>query len=397
MVFNQKQGILLKVEMKILFLSFNMAFHGGATFYRALNIGTRLAKRGHEVILMASSGQHKMHFCQRVIDQLTLVEAPGIMPTRWRHGYDFYEALKRSHWVAQRHFDLVHAFDSRPTVIYPALAAKRGGSFLAMDWCDWFGRGGAVEERTNPVLRILLNKPETFYEEAFRHKAELNTVINSQLFQRAQGLGLSLEKIYLLRNGSDTQRIGLIQKKAARSELGLPEQAPILGYMGALFKADGDLLDGVIQNVRQVYPATRLVLIGNTKTSFPENQHNLKTGFVNEKQVNLYLCACDILLIPQTDTIANRGRWPSKINDYIAAGRPVAVTNVGDAANVVKKEEIGIVTAAGSIEFASGVIDLLRQPAGMEEMGKKARLLAEGKYNWDSIVQDLEAQYLRLM
>jgi glycosyltransferase involved in cell wall biosynthesis len=167
--------------------------------------------------------------------------------------------------------------------------------------------------------------------------------------------------------------------------------------MGALFKADGDLLDGVIQNVRQVYPATRLVLIGNTKTSFPENQHNLKTGFVNEKQVNLYLCACDILLIPQTDTIANRGRWPSKINDYIAAGRPVAVTNVGDAANVVKKEEIGIVTAAGSIEFASGVIDLLRQPAGMEEMGKKARLLAEGKYNWDSIVQDLEAQYLRLM
>lgn len=383
--------------MKILFLNNNVAYRGGATFYRALNLAQRLAKRGHAVTLIASSYSRIARFSIHRTGALTLVEAPGMMPGRWRYGYDIYDALRRVLFVAGKDYDLVHAFDSRPTVIYPALRARRNGACLVMDWCDWFGRGGAVEERPNPLMRALLRKPETYFEESFRHLARLNTVINHALYERSLGLGIPESRLFFLPNGSDTQKIQRVDKTAARAALNLHGPGLILGYMGSLFKADASLLLEAFQKVRQEFPQARLVCIGNTKMKIPAADSIIKTGFVSAEQLNLFLCACDIFLMPQTDTVANQGRWPSKLNDYMAAGRPVISTSVGEAARMVAEEDFGLSAAPSAAALAQAIIELASQPLKMEEMGKNARRLAEGRFNWDQIVQDLETQYLRLI
>ncbi len=163
---------LHKPLMRILMLTFNVAYRGGATFYRALHLSQGLARRGHRVMLMASSPGKVLRFHEQEKMGVTMVEAPGIFPSRWRYGYDPYEVLRRITWIFPRRFDIVHAFDNRPVVIYPALAARRKGSRLVMDWCDWFGRGGAAEERANRVMRAVMGYVDTYYEEAFRHRAD---------------------------------------------------------------------------------------------------------------------------------------------------------------------------------------------------------------------------------
>ena len=204
--------------MRILMLNHNVSFVGGGTFFRAFELGRFLVKRAHHVTVLASSASQIFQFKSRKVDGVHLVEGPGLLPTRWRFGYDYYEALRRIQWISHSDFDIVHAFDNRPTVVYPALLAKRRGACLIMDWCDWFGRGGSVEERPNPLLRFILRPLENYYEENFRKKADASTVIGQTLEQRALRLGLPPETILRLPNGTDPIRLKPFDKMKVRQK-----------------------------------------------------------------------------------------------------------------------------------------------------------------------------------
>ena len=383
--------------MQILFLSFNVAYKGGATFYRAMHLAQGLACLGHQVTLIASSPGNMVRFSQKVKKGFRLVEAPGIFPTRWRHGYDPYETLRRVKWVSQRTFEIVHAFDSRPVVIYPALFAHRKGSRLIMDWCDWFGRGGAAEQRANPILRTVMRYADTYYEEAFRRRADATTVINTALEQRALHLGIPSATIYRLPNGADTENIRPIDQQAAQTALGLSGNAPLLGYVGALFPGDARLLSEAFLMVQEAKPQARLLIIGNPKVNLPPQEGVIKTGFVTYEQLNLYLASCDILLLPLTDNLANRGRWPSKIGDYFAAGRPTVACAVGDMPQVLEETGAGLTTDPAVQPFAAGILRLLDDPSLRFQMGKKARHAAESRYNWQTLVNQVENLYLKVL
>ena len=228
--------------MRILLLNHNVSFKGGGTFYRALELGRFLIRRGHWVTLIASSPKPIIRVSERIIDGVQLIELPGFLPIRWRYGYDYFEALMRIQWISHSQFEIVHAFDSRPTVIYPALYAKGRGARLVMDWCDWFGRGGSVEERSNPLLRVILRSLESYYEENFRHQADASTVISPTLEKRALELGIPAETILQLPNGVDPEKLQPQDKLQARHKLNLPREVPIIGYLGSLFQADANLM-----------------------------------------------------------------------------------------------------------------------------------------------------------
>ncbi|MGH7447633.1 MAG: hypothetical protein ACRELT_08735, partial [Longimicrobiales bacterium] len=60
-----------------------------------------------------------------------------------------WNTMWRTCMLAREQFDLIHAFDSRPVVILPALAVRgTAGAPLVLDWADWWGRGGVIGERS---------------------------------------------------------------------------------------------------------------------------------------------------------------------------------------------------------------------------------------------------------
>jgi glycosyltransferase involved in cell wall biosynthesis len=249
--------------MKVLMLCYNTTSKGG-TYWRALQLARGLAKRGHVITAVFTSRDRHARFATRsdVQDGVTLVESPDLTHGPLRSGWDPYNTLARLRWGRDQVFDIVHAFEARPTVIYPALAWQRRGTKLVLDWCDWFGKGGSVEERPNRTIRTVLRPVETYFEEHFRTRADGTTVINSLLRERVIQLGVKPETIFFLPNGCDVDTLRPLPQAEARRRLGWPPDVPIVGYIGALFQRDAALMAKAFDRYKRLEPRARLLVAG---------------------------------------------------------------------------------------------------------------------------------------
>src|SRR6202521_5382291 len=140
---------------------------------------------------MTISTKARWGFTEEVVDGVRVLQTPDLFWGLGRTGWDFWDTCARILRLGGAgQWDVVHAWDCRPVVILPALYARFVGSRtgrLVIDWCDWWGRGGTQDERRQSWLK-LLGPYETFFEEAFRTKADGTTVISKALRDRAIGL-----------------------------------------------------------------------------------------------------------------------------------------------------------------------------------------------------------------
>ena len=380
---------------RLLMLSFNRV--GKGTYWRALGFARELVRRhGYDVTLLAVAAARRRGFAERQVDGVQVVESPDLLP---QSGYDLWDALQRVAWVRQRPFDLIHAFENRPVNILPALAARRQQQIpLFSDWCDWFGRGGSVEQRPNPLLRAALRPVETYLEEHFRPGMTGTTVINTILQQKALALGVPADRLLLLPNGADTEAIRPQARQTVRARLGLPEEALLLGYTGAMFQEDAALMAAAFEAIHGRFPQTRLLLIGYGTVAVEEMVQArtavLRTGPVSHQQLADYVAACDVGWLPLADNAANRGRFPMKVNDFLAAGRPLLVSDVGDLGDFVRQRQVGWAAQAEPAAMSDLVCRHLAA-SDLDETGRRARHVAETELAWPVVTAKLAQFYAR--
>jgi len=378
-------------------LNHNVAWQGG-TFFRAYHFAREMVKKGHGVTLLTISQQECLRFKKYLKDGVRIIETPDCLWGRGRTGWDPWDTLRRCSYLRKKTWDLVHAFDSRPAVILPALFLRRNGIPLIMDWADWWGRGGTIEERnTGLLVRYLIGPVEAYFEEAFRKYAHSTTVISSALHKRAVGLKVKPDSIAQIPQGSDTENVYPLEKLKCRADLGLPNKAKIIGYLGVLSKSDGQLLFDTFSCLLKEIDDCNLLLIGNHKTNILDKTGIIETGFVSHDKLVKYLGACDLMMLPLKDTIASRGRWPSKINDYLAAGKPIVATAVGDMKELFLKHEIGIATTDDPVLLAQATKRLLMDEALMSQIGKNSRRVAETELSWQILADRLETHYMQTL
>jgi glycosyltransferase involved in cell wall biosynthesis len=149
--------------------------------------------------------------------------------------------------------------------------------------------------------------------------------------------------------------------------------------------------------IHQAEPKAQLLLAGYCNIAVQDMvsapQAVRRTGRIRYDEISRYLAACDICWLPMRDSEANRGRYPLKINDYMAVGRPVVVTEVGDVADLVRRGEFGLLAADQPGDLARQVLALLHDSARCETMGQRARQLAQDEFTWDRISGRLERFY----
>jgi glycosyltransferase involved in cell wall biosynthesis len=97
------------------------------------------------------------------------------------------------------------------------------------------------------------------------------------------------------------------------------------------------------------------------------------------------------------DTGANRGRWPGKLNDYMAAARPVVATPVGELGTLIPQHQLGVVARAEPADFAAQTVALLSDRERCERLGRSARQAAETVMSWERMTDELEAFYQRVL
>jgi glycosyltransferase involved in cell wall biosynthesis len=378
---------------------FNQANQG--TYWRAYHLGRHLARKGHNVTLMATARRGHSGVLVSRQQGMTQVESPDLFSGALRSGWDPWNTLYRINWLRGQSFDLIHAFESRPTVIYPALYLKKQGKIpLILDWADWFGRGGSVEERPNPLVRAALRPVETYFEEHFRTQAQGTTVICSLLREKALRLGIPTDSVFLLPNGADTDRFTLLDISAARQALNIDPEARVIGYVGTIFKRDAALMAAAFNRVAEPFKNLRLIIAGycpfDLRPLVQKPECVIQTGYLDDKDLNATLAACDLFWLPLSDSNANRGRFPLKFTDYLAAGRPIVATQVGDVAGIMAEERVGLTSPPEAEAFAQQTMHLLDNPGLRKELGLAARQLAETRFNWDTITEQLLVFYRSL-
>lgn len=373
-----------------------------ASFFRAFHWGRHLARRGHQVTLLTISENNGWGFEVQEREGVRLVKTPDLLAGRLRSGWDLWNTLNRMLYLWPQQYDLIHSVDCRPACILPALMLKKlRKTKLVIDWLDWWGRGGIIAERSDNLAQRLFAPVETFFEEGFRQFADGSVVISSALKNRALALGVAAEHLIQIPFGADVEGLEPRDNIGARQRLRLNPSARFLGYVGNINTKERDLMLDAFSIINRLDDRSRLVLIGRSGIKESDVHPDLRdrvrfTGEVSYDELQDYIAACEVMLLPLKDTITNRGRWPSKLNDYLAAGRPVVACAVGDLQELFSGASIGALCRDEVESFAEATLRLLARP-DLDDLGKNARSVAEKKLSWGMLTDQLESFYLEIM
>jgi len=365
--------------------------------------GCNLARMGHKVTIVEISDTRRAGFDVSRQEGVTFIGAPDLLMGKLRSGWDPWDVLHRIAFALLEKYDVVHSVDSRPVSVLPALACKYfRGAKLIIDWGDWWGRGGTIQARSSNTVEALFQPVETFFEEYFRRFADGSIVLTSALKQRAVGLGVDPKTILQTASGADVERIRPRDPMEARRRLGFEPRARLIGYVGAMLKDDQELLATSFGLMCRMDPRIHLLLIGrkSPKTldidpSFLERV--IPVGAVSADELQDYIAACDVMLLPLKDNLATRGRWPAKIGDYLAGGKPLVATRTGDFSSLIESGPCGVLADDTPEDYAQKTIEALSFKERLDEMGRKARETAEERLDWRILTRQVEQFYVKLL
>jgi len=385
--------------MKLLYVTHHTKTRAYA---RVIRLAERMAVRGHEVTLLCISDRARIGINEHKMGAIFFIEIPDLFPGKLRTGWDPWDAFNRWLWLRKNFdFDLVHAFETRPVTIHPLQILLRKQKVpLVIDWIDWWGRGGIITANRPRWYQFFFGAFETFYEEYFRTLADATTVICTALGHRAEGLGVHPDSVFRIPIGADTDSIPFVSPSTYRSEFDLDPDAKIAVFSAMDAVMDVDLVFSAVKGVIQALPEFLLIMTGNGAEGLRKKakQAGIEDHFIHvgrlpyDKFYKILTCA-DIFLLPFSDTIYNRGRWPCKIGDYLSAGRPVVSNPVGEIRTLMERFNIGTFADETPRDFADKMVKLLRDESSLITKRQEARRVAEVELSWDGIIDELEASY----
>jgi O-antigen/teichoic acid export membrane protein/glycosyltransferase involved in cell wall biosynthesis len=382
-------------KLKIALIAFNQ--EGKGTYLRAYFLGKELVRLGHQVTILAAGIEGK-RITERMEDGLQIVTFPRLLKGLFLSGWGFDEVASRLAWARHNKFDLVHAFECRPTNYFLARQLQKQGALCFTDWADWLGKGGSVEERTGGFKKRLLRNFETHFENKRFQKSDGITAICSTLLDEAVRRGYPPDKILLLPNGMRNPYLKSYSVEIARARKGLQEECLIVGYLGSGFKQDMDLMYSAFRLLQGKVGDVTLLHVGRSNYHTQPDESIIHTGPVSYEDVSLYLSACDIFWFPLRKNNANLGRLPLKFSDYLTIGRPIISTDVGDLAAWVRCLQVGLVAEDDAESISEHVLDIIRSPEQKAVMSKNARLASENyELSWEKRAKELESFYFSQM
>lgn len=205
--------------------------------------------------------------------------------------------------------------------------------------------------------------------------------------------GIPQENMAYITNGIDLEFFKSFDDgkvSEMREQLGL-ENKLVFGYIGGLQKWQG--LENFIEAARKNNnKKIAFLIVGINKKQIVKEKNIIYVPRITRTQVPLYYSISDILVLPRPSHSATEIAAPTKFAEYVAMKKPVLVTNVGDAANLVRRYGCGLVVKNNSIKSLLKGIEVFRSKTERElnEMGRNSRKLAAKEFDWNNIKDNLD-------
>ena len=384
-----------------------------ATYWRAFFLAKYLAKEGHEVSLLATSKKVTLHATKKLVDGVNVFLLPSIVFSDAHHNLLLNQLSRILSTCMQTLFDciltilsdcdILHSFDvagpqnAVSTLLSVTLRSHRiQDRKIFVDWDEWWGGSTGEISKSTGVYSFAAPLGK-FLEEKVPLYADAVTVLNETLRERASSVGVKSENLFVIPNGVNVDFIQPSNIHDARVKLGLRRRNIIYTHIGLLDLESLKLLMLAHKKVVRCYPNSLLLLVGlrKDKIDFVKASDLANVICIRRQpyhKIPLYLGASDVLLLPLPDTLFDRARWPLRLGDYLAAGRPIVATSLPEIEKIVS--ECGLLAKIGDPEdFADKILSIISDPDLREEMGKRARGLAETRYSWKILAKQLERAY----
>ena len=215
--------------------------------------------------------------------------------------------------------------------------------------------------------------------------------------------GVPADKVVQHYNGLDLKRI-TIQPGATRDEilarLGLPERrfVTIVANLQHPVKDHPTFLRAAAR-VRAVISDAAFVIAGEGKLMDGLRELTAQLGLKDDV---FFIGRCEkvaeLLSVSEACALSSTAEgFSNAILEYMAAARPVVVTDVGGAREAVTEGETGYIVAAGDDEkMAQRMIELLRDPQRARAMGQRGRSIVEEKFSCERHLQNTLELYNEL-
>jgi glycosyltransferase involved in cell wall biosynthesis len=210
------------------------------------------------------------------------------------------------------------------------------------------------------------------------------------------------EKTLLLPNGFESDIFHPIQRRYARSILGLSQSKYLITYVGAMEpRVEVNALIEALSILITERRSSNLVLVLVGSGSEHERlmrmsrergiEHSVSAvGEVPHRDVPLYLNAADILVLPNAKNLFSQFCFPYKLAEYMACRRPIIVSNVGVLPEIVVNNQRGLVYKWGDPrDLADKIEYLIQNPEFARELAHDAYAYATVNLSWMKIVGDL--------
>jgi glycosyltransferase involved in cell wall biosynthesis len=287
--------------------------------------------------------------------------------------------------------DVIHAHELlSPTTA--AIAAKR---MLNIPVAAKVLRGGSLGDlaklKRKPFGRQRINSS--------RRWVDMFITISREIDRELAEVGVPVGHRVFIPNGVDPvwfAPLTIVEKRARRVSLGLPDEVPITIFSGRLeMEKRIDQLISIWPAVRAIHTEARLLILGTGNEEAKLKQiAGPGVDFLGQvNDVAPYLQTADLFILPSvTEGLSNA------LLEALATGLPVIATTVGGAPDVVEHGISGwLVPPDVPAELQAAVLELLSDPDRRHDLGLKGRQRVAQNYTLPETARRLRMLYCQLV
>ncbi|MFB2773243.1 glycosyltransferase [Pelatocladus sp. BLCC-F211] len=184
----------------------------------------------------------------------------------------------------------------------------------------------------------------------------------------------------------------------------IPTDTPVVLFLSRLhYKKRPDLLVRSLGQLAAQDYNFHLILAGSGEPDYIDDLKNLIaslglssqtsfTGFVTGDNKQLLLQGCDIFVLPSFSE-----NFGIAVAEAMAVGLPVIVTPGVQIAPEIAEARAGLVVEGEEDTLANAITQLLKSPELRQQLGKNGQNLANNRYSWNAIAQNLSTAYQSIL
>ncbi|MBN2241419.1 MAG: glycosyltransferase family 4 protein [Acidobacteria bacterium] len=389
-----------------------------ATYLIQINVSLRLKARGHALTFIAQRDPGN-NVCT---DSL---EDPRPAPLTWS-GYRMFEIAQRAAWRIQKIAGVPYLNVFSNLRLYDACLRCLPGHEVAYERNGLYRTGVAracrrlgiphvlyveadeileLDYTGAPITGILRRRARRMFQYNLSAASRIVCVSESLRRHLVDGYKIPPEKILVLPNCVDATKFRPDPPAASRIRASLNiENQPLALFVGGFYPWHdvGTLLHAFAAVLKSCRDA-RLILVGDGAARHEMEKYALELGIgdsvsfvgsIPHDKVADYMAAADVAVVPYP--VMRHEMWfsPLKLFEYMAAGKAIVASAVGQVTDVIEDGRNGLLTPPADVAAVAGALKkLIHDPGLRARLGLQAREDALRKHSWDRYISRLEEAF----